>query len=302
MRRIFTLLLLLGLLLTSQPAHAQAGASLSSVLVKIWPEYDKPSVLVIYQMVLSPQTPLPATMIFRIPAAAVKPHTVAVGNTIETVSDQNVNYSMENNGDWINLTIEVTGPALQLEYYDPALTVEGTQRAFTYTWPGEYAVANFSVEVQQPFDASDMRFTPNLTDVTPIPDGLTYHSGSFGALAQGEVFTLECAYQKASNDLSVSFMNVQPSAPVDENTAGRVSLDTYLPWLVGAFGILMIAGGLYYYLRGSARPRASARRRHASREETGEGQTYCPQCGTRARSGDRFCRTCGTRLRTEAEE
>jgi hypothetical protein len=89
---------------------------------------------------------------------------------------------------------------------------------------------------------------------------------------------------------------------VDENTAGRVALDTYLPWLVGAFGVLMIAGGLYYFLRGSARQRPSARRRHVSREEPADGQTYCPQCGTRARGGDRFCRTCGTRLRTETEE
>jgi hypothetical protein len=71
---------------------------------------------------------------------------------------------------------------------------------------------------------------------------------------------------------------------------------------VGAFGVLMIAGGFYYFLRGSARQRPNARRRHVSHEEPVEGQTYCPQCGTRARSGDRFCRTCGTRLRTETEE
>ncbi|MRR30726.1 zinc ribbon domain-containing protein, partial [bacterium] len=74
-------------------------------------------------------------------------------------------------------------------------------------------------------------------------------------------------------------------------------LDSYLPWLVGAFGVLMIAGGLYYYFRGTARPRSGARRRHATGGEEDGKQTYCPQCGTRARSGDRFCRTCGTRLR-----
>jgi hypothetical protein len=301
MRRIFALLLLLSLLLSIQPARAQAEPSLASVLVKIWPEYDKPSVLVIYQIAFSPQTTLPATVTFRIPKAAVKPLVVAVGATPAEVTDQNVKFTLDEKGDWVNVNIEVTGPALQLEFYDPSISIEGTQRSFTYTWPGDYAVAAFSVEVQQPYDASGMLLVPALADALAVPDGLTYHTGNFGALAKGEALKLDVKYQKASDALSVSFMTVEPSAPVNDSTAGRVSLETYLPWLVGAFSILMITGGLYYYLRGTARSVPSVRRRHPSRDETAEGQVYCPQCGTRARGGDRFCRTCGTRLRTETE-
>ncbi len=184
-----------------------------------------------------------------------------------------------------------------MEYYDPSLSRNGRDREFIYEWAGDYAVDIFHVELQQPFDASNMQTEPALPTINPIPDGLTYYTGDFGALAAGQPFTLNISYTKDSDALSISFMNIQPSAPVDENTAGRVSFDDYLPWLVGAFGILMIAGGLYFYFRGTARPRSSARRRHSSSQETAEGQTYCPQCGTRARNGDRFCRTCGTRLR-----
>ncbi len=300
MRRIFTLLLLLGLLVSFQPAHAQGQPSLGSAEVWIWPEYDQPGVLIIQHMLVSANTSLPATMTFRIPAAAQKPAALAVGPTSDTVAD--TAYTLEADGKWMKVIVEVTAPAIQLEYYDPSLSKSGKNREYLYEWAGDYAVNNFHVELQQPFDASGMEATPALTVSNPIPDGLTYYTGDFGALAAGQIFTLDVSYTKDSDALSVSFMNVQPSAPVDENTAGRVSWSTYLPWLVGAFGVLMIAGGLYYYLRGTARPRPSARRRHASSEEAAEGQTYCPQCGARARSGDRFCRTCGTRLRTEAEE
>lgn len=300
MRRILTLLLLLGLLVSFQPAHAQGEPGLSSAEVWIWPEYDQPDVLIIQHMTVSPRTALPATMTFRIPAAAQKPHALAVGQTSDTVAD--TPYTLEKDGKWVRVIFEVTGPAIQLEYYDPSLSKNGTKREFNYEWAGDYAVENFHVELQQPFDASAMSMEPVLANINPIPDGLTYYTGDLGALAAGQSFTLDVTYTKESDALSISFMNVQPSAPVDENTAGRVSLDTYLPWLVGAFGILMIAGGLYYYFRGTARPRPSSRRRHTLREETVEGQTYCPQCGTRARSGDRFCRTCGTRLRTEVDE
>ena len=42
--------------------HAQNATSLSSMLIEIWPEYDKPSVLVIYQMTFSSATAFPATV------------------------------------------------------------------------------------------------------------------------------------------------------------------------------------------------------------------------------------------------
>lgn len=300
MRRIFTLLLLLGLLVLSQSASAQGEPGISALNVWIWPEYDEPDILVIHYIEISPSTILPVTMTFRIPAAAEKPHAVAVGPTPESVAD--APYTLEVDGKWVKVTLEVTAPYIQLEYYDPSLSKNGKNREFTYEWAGDYAVDKFHVELQQPFDAHDMTMEPLLATVNPIAGGVTYYTDDFGALAAGQTFTLDVSYVKESDALTVSFLNVEPAAPVDENTAGRVSLDTYLPWLVGAFGVLMIAGGLYYYLRGSAHQSPSARRRHASREEAAEGQIYCPQCGTRARRGDRFCRTCGTRLRTEAEE
>lgn len=295
MRRFFPLLLLLGLLLSSSPGHAQGNPTLGTANIWIWPEYDQPEVLVIQRMLVSGSTSLPARMTFRIPAAAREPSALAVGQTPDTVAD--APYTLEMDGKWVKVIVEVTGPAIQLEYYDPSLSKNGRDREYLYEWAGDYAVDNFHLELQQPFDAVNIKTEPALPVINPNPDGLTYYTGDFGALDAGQSFTLAIGYTKDSDALSISFMNIQPSAPVDENTAGRISFDTYLPWLVGALGILMIAGGLYYYFRGTAHSRSSARRRHSSSEETAGGQIYCPQCGTRARGGDRFCRTCGTRLR-----
>jgi hypothetical protein len=270
--------------------------------VKVWPEYDKPGVLVIYQLMVSPQTSLPAEMVFRIPKAAAQPHVLAIGPTLKSVSDQNVDYSLKEDGNWVEVIVQVTAPAVQLEYYDPTILINGTQRTFTYTWPGDYAVQSFSMELQQPFDASSLKSIPDLTSVEISPDGLTYYSDNFGAIQKGQEFSLEVSYQKASDALSVSFLTVQPSAPVDETTAGRVSLNAYLPWFAGALGVLMIAGGAYYYFRNSGQATRSTRRRHSASAEKESDAIYCSQCGTRARSGDRFCRTCGSRLRVETEE
>lgn len=301
MRRIVALILFLTLLFSFQPARAQGTPSLDSVDVSIWPEYDQPSVLVIYYIVVSDTTSLPTTMTFRIPASAEKPAVVAIGETLGSVSDQNIRYSLQPDGKWIKINIEVTGPAIQLEYYDSSLTKNGEQREFAYTWPGDYAVQTFHVELQQPYDASGMQTEPQLPDVISR-NNLTYYSGNFGPFEEDANYRLSFSYDKKSDALSKSLMPVD--APVvDADTTGRVSLTTYLPWLIAGVGVLLITGGLYYYFRGQPRVKPSSRRRHDASAEPSEGGTrYCPQCGTRARSGDRFCRTCGTRIRPGDEE
>lgn len=301
MRRLVALILFLTLLVSFQSVLAQGRPSLSSVDVSIWPEYDRPSVLVIYHIVVSDTTNLPATMTFRIPAAAEKPAVVAVGQTLASVTDQNIRYSLQPDGKWIKINIEVTGPAIQLEYYDPSLTKNGEKREFAYTWPGDYPVQAFRVELQQPYDASGMQTDPQLPDAV-LRNDLTYYSGSFGPLDADANYRLNLSYNKKSDSLSKSLMPVE--APVvDSNTLGRVSLGTYLPWIIAGVGVLLITGGVYFYLRGQPRVKPSRRRRHAAVSEPSEGETrYCPQCGTRARTGDRFCRTCGTRIRQADEE
>ncbi|MBV6395343.1 MAG: hypothetical protein HFACDABA_00919 [Anaerolineales bacterium] len=301
MRRIVVFILLLTILFSFQFVRAQAAQALSEVSVAIWPEYDRPSVLVIYRIVVSPQTSLPATMTFRIPAVAGEPSVVAVGQTAASVTDQGIDFSTEVEGDWLKIAIEVTGPAIQLEYYDPSLSKQAGQRQFTYLWPGDYAVQSFRVELQQPYDASQVEIAPPLADVKSAPEDLTYHSGTFGPFAAGDEFSITFRYRKSSDDLSISLVPLD-APELDANTVGRVSLGTYLPWLVGGLGVLLITGGLYFYLRGQPRVRP-ARRRHTAPNESAEaGVRYCPQCGARARGGDRFCRACGARLRQNDEQ
>ncbi|MEW5939703.1 MAG: zinc ribbon domain-containing protein [Chloroflexota bacterium] len=302
MRRIVAYLFLAALLFSTQPVSAQGGLGLASVDVWIWPEYDQPAVLVIYRITVAPEAQLPAAMTFRIPAAAIKPSVVAVGQTATTVSDIGVKFSQEPNGDWLDIKIEVTGPAVQLEYYDPNISKQGRNRSFVYQWPGDYAVQTLRVELQQPYDASNMVTNPILGQT--ITEKMTYHAGSFGPFAAGESFSLNVSYQKQSDEVSVALMPAQADGPVNENTAGRFSFGDVLPWLAAGAGVLLVAGGLYSYVRGQPRPKKIRKRRapSAARVESAEGPKYCGQCGTRARPGDRFCRACGSRIREGTEE
>lgn len=59
------------------PVLAQDTPSLSNLEVALWPEFDRPEVLVIYRGLFAPETPLPLLVEIRIPARAGEPTAMA---------------------------------------------------------------------------------------------------------------------------------------------------------------------------------------------------------------------------------
>jgi hypothetical protein len=194
--------------------------------------------------------------------------------------------------------------AFHIEYYED-LAITDIKRQFTFLWPGDYAVNSFNVFLGKPLDVTSITTDPVMDEMERQSDGLPGLGKDFGSLEQGKQFTLLLQYDKTSNTLVSPPNELQPAAPVDQNTPGRISLNNYLPYIFGGFGLVLILGGfLYYWQSGSRRASGSPRRRRraqaAELEEEGEAQ-YCHQCGTRAKPNDRFCRVCGSRLRQESQ-
>ena len=62
-----------GMLFFALPATAQEETTWHGCLLNSWPEYDKPEMLVMYDITLPANTRLPATVTIKIPAAAGEP-------------------------------------------------------------------------------------------------------------------------------------------------------------------------------------------------------------------------------------
>ncbi len=302
MRKWFFILALMTLFFLPIGAGAKTEVKLSSVSVQLWPEFDKPSMLIIYEIALSDDTALPLDLNFRMPADG-KLHVIAVGQTPETVSDTGIVYEVDEGSPWTTVSIKsVSQRVIRIEYYDN-LEKQGNARHYLYRWPSDHAVDSFSIRFQMPVDASELQTVPALNTSFTGGFDLTYYAADFGSLPAGQAFTLEVDYQKTTDTLSASVPNIQPAEDLT-NAPGRVTLAKYVPWVLGVLGILLILFGLVagvFYWQGHRRDSSGvSRQRHApSREATGEqsGEFYCHQCGRRAQPGDVFCRACGTRLR-----
>jgi hypothetical protein len=303
LKKLILLTLLLACLFPTG-SSAQTQPSLASMTVDLWPEFDKPSMLVMYAFTLSSQVGLPAEIRLRIPASAGVPN--AVANCQPDGNCFNAPYEQRPAGEWSELIFQATLPDLRVEFYDAALIKDGTKRHYEYTWPGDYAVENFKIRVQQPAMAENMLVKPGTFSVAAASDGFIYHSLDAGAVPAGQTIEVVIDYEKTTDELSSSFMPVQPSQPLSGETSGRTSLTSALPFALGFVGLaLIIGGGVWYWRSGRQKPQPAharrTRRKPASASPTsGEAEVnvYCHQCGKRAAAGDRFCRTCGTQLRT----
>jgi hypothetical protein len=296
------LLLVIMLVLVWSAVLAQQPVSLSALEVDLWPEYDRPSVLVIYRITLSPEVGLPADLTLRIPVAAGEPHAVAAKQPDGSLV--NIEYQRVVSGDWGVVSLTASQPELQLEYYDPGITREGTTRRFEYRWPGDYTVEDMKIQVQQPLGATNLRTSPSLGEQVTDANGLSYHNANIGALSAGQEFDISVVYDKTTEGLTAAGLQVQPSAPVADIAQGWLSqLQPALPWGLLVLGVILLVGGAVWYWQSGKRgekPSQPRRRRKpaaAAEEPAPKGHVYCHSCGKRAGPGDRFCRACGTRLR-----
>lgn len=298
--RKFFLIVVVGLLLVFPAiASAQGSATLSSVNIQLWPEYDQPSMLVLADFELPATTLFPVKLTFHIPEDA---NLVAVatysaeGNLINAMYE-----GPTTSGGLQAFTVTLDGPSARFEYYQP-IDINGHERSYSYSWNGDYAVEAFGIRVLEPTDTTALSTKPKLGPAV-VESGLTYHESGALKLKKDEEFKLDLKYTKTTDTLVSSPQGVQPAAPVDENTPGRVSLNKSLPYIIGGVGLVMIVGGLVYYWQSGRSSAKKPRRRVRTPQENEEdgGEAYCPQCGTRAKSNDRFCRVCGARIRRQEE-
>ncbi len=293
--------LLIALLVVPLPGRAQAEISLASLSIDLWPEFDRPTVLVMYNMTLAAQTNLPADVQLRIPVNGL-PNAVAVCQADGQCF--NTPYETRPEGAWTVVALQATLPDIRLEYYDPGLKKDGTSRRYAYTWPGDYAVEALKISVQQPNGAQDMHTKPGVFNATTGSDGLKYYELNAGSLEAGQTFQIEVDYQKKDEQLTYNNLPVAPSEPLNSTESGRASLTSALPIVLGLVGVLLIVGGGVWYWRSGQQASAITRRvRRRSRPAASGGEViegdhiYCHQCGKRALPGDRFCRACGAELR-----
>ena len=310
--------------LLAGPVLAQSPPPLSDLTIRLWPEYDRPQLLVIFRGTLAESVALPASLSFSLPADVQTLHAVAYLDETNGTLAYIQPYNLVAGAGGKVLSFATPGRQFQFEYYsDTMLTMSGDQRQLNFSFTASADIARLNLELQQPTAAQSFTSTPPPSATQVESSGLTVARYDAGSLAAGGSYSLQASYTRSSNAPSVG-VNIPSSSQVPPVEVGGGALTAPGVWLrenLGlifvAAGLLLLTGALVYWFWGRRaevvveptrqapsprkRPRAAARPARPPAEGQVEAPAgYCHRCGAPFRDDEaRFCYACGAERRSD---
>lgn len=275
------------------PARAQEGVErLAWLTVELWPDYDRPEMLILMTGAVPDGTSLPATVSVPLPGAATI-------NAVARITDDNaliddVAYST---GDG-SLTLTTPDRRFRVEYYAPYETSRG-QRSYTFNWLADVTVEEMAVAVQEPEEATSLEVEPAAVEVVPGFEDFTYHNLPPETVPAGTPYTVTVTYEMEGGEGGV-LQNA--NWPILLAGGGGLLVLLALAWQLWGERLAGIVGGGRKARKPRPARRKGAERAGAQRAQKKKGESsrrakFCHQCGEKVQSGDRFCRNCGARLK-----
>ncbi len=289
MKRYLLLSTVAFLLAAVIPARAQEGVErLAWMTVELWPDYDRPEMLVLMTGAVPDGTSLPAAVTVPLPGDATI-------NAVARITDDNaliddVEYSTADG----NLTLTAPDRRFRVEYYVPYES-DGGQRSYTFNWLADVTVEEMAVAVQEPAEATSLEVEPAAVEVVPGFEDFNYHNLPPETVPAGTPYSVTVSYEVEGEGGVLQNVNW----PILLAAGGGLLVLLALAWQI--WGDRLVSSG-----RKARKPRP-ARRKGAKRagaqsaqKEKGESSLpakFCHQCGEKVQPSDRFCRNCGARLK-----
>lgn len=312
---VASLLLLAGSLLLPAAGYAdeQSTLSIKSMKISVWPEYDDPRVLVIYEGEFAGDANFSKEVKFRIPKGAEINQVCA----LQKPNDDHLCqlYEVSQDGESLSYTLPI--PTFFLEFYYQPLQGQSDKK-MDYSFESFYPVDKLQVEVQQPLRTSNFDLSPKAAGMVSDRSGFNYYQYQFDNVAATQPIKLSASYTKADD---------RPSIEKAKSGGTSSTNDLNLP-LLGVFGAGLLALVAYYAItRRHARPLpATVRQLSSARVQappatgggrgpagrsgrvagTGGGAAvaeaatrifFCTNCGAQIEAEDNFCPNCGQKTR-----
>ena len=296
-------------------AAQSSTPEIAQVLVELWPEYDRPEVLVLYQVRLTPETPLPTEVTFRLPPYITEMHVVAVEENGQLFEAPPEIFSLRQDADAAWLTLSISTPNFQFEYYDPLILSQQAQtRTLDFTFAAPYDVDLAIFQIQEPAASQNFVLNPAAQNSFIGNDGLKYSSVERLEMAVGDMASLAATYQRDTTALSVQLLADAPvvtqSPGVEQPVEALATSDNrnfgYLLIVIGAV-LFLGAIGSWWWSKKRAVPQQHLVGQKTNRRRVRTGRqkikrdtspaTYCYRCGTQFRGEASFCHACGTQRR-----
>jgi hypothetical protein len=291
-RNILIFLFILLLIPVTQGYTQNDISAIESMSIGLWPDYDRPSVLVLLTGLLPADTQFPATVIVPLPENA-KLNAVARIDGSDGIMKNDISVAPGPSGMLMFITTDLQ---FRVEYYIPYI-VNGNQRSFDYSWLADIDVNSLQLKIQQPEAATSFNVKPATINRITEQDGLIYHAFPAKAVLAGQSFFAHLEYEMLTTRLSV---NTQPSQQVENQAPEQffpsiAESRTNLPVLAIIAGGLLVLVGLVWIIVAN-RNRVDTNEPHSQKPRNPPQTKFCRNCGEPTDETDKWCGQCGTYL------
>jgi len=301
---IFSVMMALTFLLSiTTGAFAQDPARLTALNISLWPEFDRPTVLVIVHGVLADKGNLPREASVLVPVTADVIVTTYVNPDGRQAPEQVFRTADLGDG-FKRITFTIATAEYWVEYYDDLLKGAPDKTLnFAYKLPAP--ADKVALEIQQPARATNLTATPAVQLTRVSPDGLSYYEAQFANLGAGQTVAAQIKYTRSETRLTKDLLAANPASSSNPIAAPQEPSAWQNAFFIAAaviLGLVAVFGFLTLRRKQSA-PAAraparntpkKARRAPASNDAT---TAFCTQCGRALRAEDNFCPRCGAKRR-----
>ena len=292
MKRILFFLPILLLWTPIDAGYAQKQVTtVDSLVIELWPDYDRPSVLALLTCTLPADTEFPAAVTLPLPETAQLNAVARIDSSDGVMKDDII--STPGSGVIEFITPD---PLFRVEYYFP-YRVNNNQKSFDFTWLADLSVNKIELRVQQPTSANSFSSEPATGNVVKRENGFDYHILPVRVVPAGQPFSVRVNYKMVTAQLSVEQLpsrgaDLQAPELPSESSAGSGS-----NWPI----VTIVAGGLiivffFVWQIASRRSLSNTRKLRPTEAEEQSRANLCKNCDRPVDEEDKFCGTCGTEL------
>ncbi|MBN2048015.1 MAG: zinc ribbon domain-containing protein [Anaerolineaceae bacterium] len=275
--------------------------------VHLWPEYDRPDILVNHEITLPASQMLPARIIFNIPENTLSIDSITMDTQTGPAALNQYHIFQQNNQ--LYLEFEVTERNFSIQYYDTLTHLE-TEHFFQYeyNWLNhQILVKRLKVNIKEPVQAIYFHTIPKMANLGLDENGQVLHQYTKSeGIALNELFQLNLNYQRLNRLLSVGLEFAEPVSSL-QNIQQEIHASTSVRrYIIGSAVLslsLISATIIWIWIERKHQKivRTRSKLPKTTYNSTAPAQ-LCPACGLRINADDQFCRNCGTSLKKKKKQ
>ncbi|MBI5880490.1 MAG: zinc ribbon domain-containing protein [Chloroflexi bacterium] len=285
-------------------ARAADNGSLKSLTVMVWPEYDDPRVLVLYEGEFTDATAFPRDVYFYVPAGAANLATAYADDKGDLINTDPATLDAPVDG-FARVNVKLPRSRFHIEYYYDPLP-KTTDKKFDFAYKAAQPTGAVNLQIQQPLKAENFTTEPAAASQAASNHGFKNHNFAFPSMTAEQTFKVSVQYTKT--DPKPSIENVAqtlpattPGAPAPSGSASSsADWTTYLPVALGAAALALAALAFFAW---RSRQGAALQPAHAGPRPRRKGRPapaasyFCTKCGNGLDEDDMYCPACGTKRR-----